>query len=72
MRDINSSLGHHLDQVTVAELVGDVSSDAENNDGAIEVVATKQGRHVRGKLMHATDYQLNSAFAPEPFGFSKL
>jgi hypothetical protein len=40
--------------------------DAENNDCAVEVAATKQGRRVRRRLIHATDYQHNSPFAPEP------
>lgn len=66
MRDRDSSLGHHLDEVAVAQLIGDIPSDAENDDCVIEVAATEQGRCVRGRLIHATDYQPDSAFAPEP------
>jgi hypothetical protein len=32
MREIDPSLGHHLDEVAVAQPVGDIPSDAENND----------------------------------------
>jgi hypothetical protein len=68
MRDINSALGHQLDQVPVAKFVGDTPTDAENDDCASEAAATKQGRCVRRRrLIHTTDYQPNSAFAPEPF-----
>ena len=66
MRDIDSSLGHHLGEVAVAQLIGDIPSDAENDDGAIKVATAKQGRCVRRRLIHATDYQPTSAFAPEP------
>jgi hypothetical protein len=48
MGEIDSSLGHHLDEVAVAQLIGDIPSDAENDDCAIEVAATEQGRCVRG------------------------
>ncbi len=43
MRDIDSALSHHLDQVSIAEFVGDIPTDAENDDGAVEVAAMKQG-----------------------------
>ena len=66
MRDIDSSLGHHLGEAAVAQLIGDIPMDAENDDCAIEVAATKQGRCVRGRLIDVTDYQPNSALAPEP------
>jgi hypothetical protein len=39
--DIHAALGHHLDQVAIAELIGDVPSDTENNDRVVEVAATK-------------------------------
>lgn len=42
MREIDSSLGHRLNEVAVAQLVGDIPSDAENDDCVIEVTATKQ------------------------------
>jgi hypothetical protein len=48
MRDIDTALGHHLDEVAVAQLIGDIPSDAENDDCTIEVAATEQGRRVRG------------------------
>jgi hypothetical protein len=67
MRDSDTALGHHLDEVAVAQLIGDIPSDAENDDRAIEVATAKQGRCVRKRLIHATDYQPGSAFAPEPF-----
>lgn len=66
MRDIHAALGHQLYQVTVAKFVGDIPTDAENDDCAIKVATAKQGRCVRRRLIHATDYQPNSAFAPEP------
>src|ERR1700754_1519912 len=66
MRDINSALGHQLYQVPGAKFVSDVPSDADNDDCAIEVATTKHGRHVRLKLIHATDYRLLFPFAPQP------
>jgi hypothetical protein len=41
MRNIDSTLGHHLDQVTVAELISDVPTDAQNDDRVIEVGTMK-------------------------------
>jgi hypothetical protein len=41
MRDGDTALGHHFDQIPVAELVGDVPPDAENDDRAIKVAAMK-------------------------------
>ena len=70
MRESDSSLGHNLYQVAVAQLIADIPSDTENDDCAIEVAATEQGRCVRERLVHATDYQPDSAFAPEPFALS--
>lgn len=67
MRDCDTALGHHLDEVAVVQLIGDIPSDAENDDSAVEVAATKQGLCVRERLIHVTDYQPDSAFAPEPF-----
>lgn len=67
MRDSDSSLGHHLGEVAVARLIGDIPSDTKNDDCAIKVATAKQGRCVRKRLIHATDYQPNLAFAPEPF-----
>ena len=43
MRDSDSSLGHHLDEVAVAQLVGDIPSDAENDDEAIKMAAMEEG-----------------------------
>jgi hypothetical protein len=34
---------HHLDEVAVAQLIGDVPSDAENDDCAIKVATLKEG-----------------------------
>jgi hypothetical protein len=56
MRDGDPSLGHHLDEVAVAQLIGDVPSDAENDGRAIKVATAKQGRRVRRRLIHAADY----------------
>ena len=42
MRDIDTALSHQLYQVAVAQLISDVSSDAENDDGAIKVATMKQ------------------------------
>jgi hypothetical protein len=41
MRDRDSSLGHHLDEVAVAQLVGDIPSDAENDYCATKVAAAE-------------------------------
>ena len=68
MRDSDSALGHHLGEVVVARLIGDIPSDTENDDRAIKVATAKQGRCVRERLIHVTDYQPDSAFAPEPLG----
>ena len=37
MRYQNTALGHHGDQITVAELVGDVPPHAQNDDLGIEL-----------------------------------
>ena len=42
MRDIDTALSHHLYQVSIAKLVSDIPADAENDDGVVEVAATKQ------------------------------
>jgi hypothetical protein len=58
--DIDTALGHHVYQITIAELVCDIPTDAENDDCAVEVAAAKQGRYVRRRrLIHANDYQPN-------------
>jgi hypothetical protein len=66
MRGIDPSLGHHLNEIAAAQLVGDIPSDAENDDDVIEVATAKQWRCVRKRLIHTTDYLPDSAFAPEP------
>jgi hypothetical protein len=53
-------------RISIAEFVGDVPSDTENDDRAIKVAAMKRGPCVREELIHAADYQPNPAFAPEP------
>ncbi len=42
MRDLHTALGHHFDQVTVTELVGDIPADAKNNDGPIKVATMEE------------------------------
>ena len=42
VRDIHTALSHHLHQVSRAKFVIDIPTDAENNNRAIEVAATKQ------------------------------
>jgi hypothetical protein len=54
MRDSDTALGHQLGEVAVAQLIGDIPSDAENDDSAIKVATTKQGRCVRKRLIHVT------------------
>jgi hypothetical protein len=67
MRDIDTPLGHHFHQVAIAQLVGDIPADAEGDDRAVEVATPEQRGCVRRRrLIHATDYQPGSAFAPEP------
>jgi hypothetical protein len=44
VRDIYYALDHHLHQVSVAKLVSDLPTDAENDDRVIKVAATKQRR----------------------------
>jgi hypothetical protein len=41
MGDIDTALGHHLDQIAIAELVSDIPSNTEDNDRAVEVAAMK-------------------------------
>ncbi len=65
MRDIDTALGYHLDQISVAELIGDVPSDTENNDRLVEVAATKLGGE---GVPHDTNYLPASTFAPETCG----
>ncbi len=38
---IDAPLGHHLYQVAIAELIGDVPSDAQNDDRVVEVAPTE-------------------------------
>lgn len=53
--------------VSIARFVSEIPADTEHDDGGSKVAAMKQGRWVR-RLIHATDYQPDSAFAPEPRG----
>jgi hypothetical protein len=67
VRDINIALGHHVNQITITELVCDIPTDADNDDCAVEVAAAKQGRCVwKRRLIHANVYQPKLAFAPVP------
>jgi hypothetical protein len=43
VRDGDTALGHHLDEVAVAQLIGDIPSGAENDDCATEVATMKEG-----------------------------
>lgn len=43
MRARDSSLGHHLDEVAVAQLVGEIPSDAKNDDNVIKMAAREKG-----------------------------
>jgi hypothetical protein len=63
MRDSDSALGHHLDEVAVVQLVGDIPSDAENDDEAIKMAAMEEGGW---EMTHAADYRLLFPFAPPP------
>jgi hypothetical protein len=68
MRDIDTALSHHLYQVSIPEFVSDIPADTDNDNCAIKVATSKQGRYVRRRNpIHANDYQPNLAFAPEPF-----
>jgi hypothetical protein len=71
MRDIDPAFRHHLHQVSIAEFVSEIPADTENNDCAIKVATGKHRGPVRRRLIHVTDYQPNSAFAPEPYSFSE-
>ena len=39
--DIDTALGHHLDQVSIAEFVSEIPADTENDDCAIRVATMK-------------------------------
>jgi hypothetical protein len=41
MRDLHTALSHHLGQITVAQFVGDIPTDAEHDDGAVKVATMK-------------------------------
>jgi hypothetical protein len=45
MRDVEKipATHPHLSQVAIVELIGDVPSDAENDDRAVEVTASEWG-----------------------------
>lgn len=43
MRDIQTALGHDLNQISIARFVSDIPSDTENDNCAVEVAAMKQG-----------------------------
>jgi hypothetical protein len=63
MRESDSSLGHHLNEVAVAQLVADKPSDAENDDDAIKMASVEEGGW---EIPHAADYRLLFPFAPQP------
>jgi hypothetical protein len=42
MRDINIALSRHLYQVSIAELVGNIPTDIENDDGTIKMAITEE------------------------------
>ena len=65
-------LGHHFHQITVAELVGDVPPNAKNDDEPIKMTTVEESGRVRAARIHAEDYHLTSAFAPEPTRASSL
>jgi hypothetical protein len=67
MRDIDTELGHYIDQVSIAEFVSEIPADTDNDTCAIKVATSKQGQYMRKRrLIHDNDYQPNLAFAPEP------
>lgn len=41
MRHVNAALGHHLNQITIAEFISDVPADAQNDDRVIEMTTAK-------------------------------
>ncbi len=43
MGDIHAALGHHLDQAAIANLIGDVPSGGEDDDGVVKVTTSEQG-----------------------------
>ena len=64
----NAPLGHHLDQVTGAELEGEIPSYAEHDDFLVKVPALKE-LLCRGGFRHRWPLTPQSQlfkFAPEP------
>jgi hypothetical protein len=42
MRDSDTACSHHFYQVTIAQFVGDVPTDTENDDRTIEMATTEE------------------------------
>jgi hypothetical protein len=50
MRHVHVALGHDRYQISVAQLVRDVPSDAEDNDSAVKVTALEQASQIVGRI----------------------
>jgi len=66
MSKINSALSHHIAQVTIAYLVGDIPAHAEDDYCRIKVAALEQRWGARRAIIHSADYVLSLLDAPEP------
>jgi hypothetical protein len=64
VRDIIPTFRLHLDQISIAEFVGDVPTDTENDNCMVEVASIKQSGV---EMMHITNYLLLVAFALQPY-----
>ena len=73
VRQGQPAFGHHLDEITKAELVAQIPAHAEDDNFTVEMAPFEEFVHVRQAhhLDHSTnfagDYAALKRFAPEPF-----
>ena len=73
MRQGEPAFGHHLDEITKAELVAQIPAHTEHDDLLIKVAAFEKSVHFRVRSSalsfdrFANDYAVSKQFAPEPW-----
>jgi hypothetical protein len=72
MRQGEPAFGHHLDEISKAELVSQIPAHAEHDDLLVKVPALEESVHFRLRSSalsfdrFANDYAVSKQFAPEP------
>ena len=78
VRQGEPAFGHHLDEISKAELVSQIPAHAEHDDLLIKVPALEKSVHFRLRSSalsfdrFANDYAVSKQFAPEPFPITRL